>query len=128
MTGTVDPDAIDADFVATQHAAVTGVEIDGEAVLYHADAGTVHVLNPTATLLWKCLDGELDLGGLAADVADVFEADLATVLADVLDTVRAFGRQGLLDSVTSDEEVVAERRLAVEVGPLPPDPPAPDDA
>ena len=34
---------------------VAAVELDGEAVLYDEDRKTVHLLSPTATVLWNCL-------------------------------------------------------------------------
>jgi hypothetical protein len=106
-----DATAIDGSYTALRAAAVTGVELDGEAVLYHLELRTVCVLNPTATIVWNFLDGSSDLETLAADLAEVFATDLDTVRNDVLDTVREFGRQGLLDGIDPDPDVIAAHAL-----------------
>ena len=42
---------IDENSHPRHHPAVAAVELDGEAVLYHEDANTVHLLNPSATIV-----------------------------------------------------------------------------
>ena len=107
----VTPESIDGTFVPIPHSSVAGVELDGEVVLYHEGANTVHVLNPTATIVWLCLDGSADLNEICEDLAAVFELDEERVRADVIAAVREFGRQGLLDAVEPDAEVVAAHTL-----------------
>ncbi|HJR19569.1 MAG TPA: PqqD family peptide modification chaperone [Actinomycetota bacterium] len=95
----VDPDAIDPAFVATGKADVTLAEHEGETVLIDGATGAVHLLNPTAAVVWKCLDGSGTIDEIVADIADVFERDRAEVREGVLEVVRRFGRQGLLEGV-----------------------------
>jgi hypothetical protein len=105
------PDEIGPTFVAGAKVAVVGVELDGEAVLYHEVANTIHVLSPTATIVWNLLDGESDVASIVADLAEVFQVPSEQMLEDVLTAVRAFGRQGLLEGVEADADVIAASEL-----------------
>jgi PqqD family protein of HPr-rel-A system len=107
----MEPDAIDIGYVAEPaHAAFTE-EIDGEAVVYHEIAETVHLLSPTATVIWLCLDGTISLQELCSELATAFGVDRARMRDDVLTAVRDFGRQGLLEGIAPDADAVAERAL-----------------
>jgi hypothetical protein len=107
----MDADAISEDFVPDADPDVAWIEVDGEAVLYHEGPRTVHVLNPTATMIWRCLDGSGDLRTIASDLAEIFEADPEAVSADVVRAVREMGRQGLLVGVRPDPGTVAAVRI-----------------
>ena len=78
---------------------VTGVELDGETVLLDHDTGDTHVLSPTATVVWGCLDGTGTLAEIVDDLAEAFGAERDVVARDVLNLVRELGRQGLLAGV-----------------------------
>jgi hypothetical protein len=78
---------------------VTEVVQDGEAVIYEPD-GKVHGLNRTATILWHCLDGSVTLEELAVDLAEVYDGDLVTSRAQVLDYARDVARRGLLQGLS----------------------------
>jgi hypothetical protein len=105
------PNEIGPDSVPRSTEAVVGVELDGEAVLYHEVANTIHVLSPTATIVWKLLDGEHDVASIVGDLAEVFEVPQERMLEDVLAAVRAFGGKGLLEGIEADAEVVAASEL-----------------
>ena len=105
------PEGIDGASIPVTDPAVASVELDGEAVLYHERLNTVHVLNPTATVIWNGLDGAADLDGLSADLAEAFSADFDLVRSDVIEAVCEFGRQGLLEGIEPDPEAVAARTL-----------------
>lgn len=83
---------------------VVGEELDGEMVLYDEAAGGLHVLNPTATLVWKGLDGTTPLGELAAELAAAADADPAVVRRDVLAVTAEFAALGLLAGIPADPE------------------------
>ena len=70
------------------------VMVDGAAVVYLA--GDVHVLSPTATLLWQNCDGDTTLGTLAADFAHAFAVDSNVVLGDVIEAASELLDRGLL--------------------------------
>ena len=106
--------SITGDFVPRRATLVTGVELDGEAVLYSEQAHTVHVLNRTATLVWNCLDGDGDLNSLAEELSAAFGIDIHVLREDVLDIVRMFGRQGLIDGIEPDPAVVSAQTLAFD--------------
>jgi hypothetical protein len=107
----IDPDAFDINFVAVPaHDAFTE-ELDGEAVVYHETSETVHLLSPTATIVWRCLDGEASLATISSELATAFGAELTRINEDVLGVVRDFGRQGLLEGVQPDADVVAAHFL-----------------
>jgi hypothetical protein len=95
----IEPDEIDGAFVARPRTSVAAVEVDGEVVLFEEESHDLHVLNPTASVLWQCFDGEVTIDELIADLADAYQADPAEIRADVFDAVRNFGGQGLLEGV-----------------------------
>ncbi|MGH2784165.1 MAG: PqqD family peptide modification chaperone, partial [Actinomycetota bacterium] len=95
----IDPETIDPGFVAIGRSDVSIAEHDGETVLVDGTTGAVHLLNPTAAVVWRCLDGTGTIDEIVADIADVFERDPGGVRDDVLEVVRRFGRQGLLEGV-----------------------------
>lgn len=79
------------------HAGVAEVELDGETVVYDERSGGLHRLNAPATIVWKCLDGDVTVAELAAEIAEVSGAEPAQIEADVLAAVRDFEALGLLD-------------------------------
>jgi PqqD family protein of HPr-rel-A system len=103
----IDASEVDSRHVPRHAAAVVAVELDGQAVLYHEELGAVYVLNPTATVVWECLDGSATIDALCAELAEAFSVDVATVREDVLNVVRQFAEQGLLHEVAADPDVVA---------------------
>lgn len=108
MTEPVDIDDLDEHSVPRAKPTVFSVELDGEAVLLDDETGTVHSLNPIATLVWSCLDGSGSVGELIDDLADAFAGtDRATVSDDVLSLVRTLGELGLLDGVRPSTEAGA---------------------
>jgi len=75
-----------------RRASVHAVELDGEAVVYDSPSGRLHVLNPSATLVWKCLDGAVTGAELAIELSEAFEVDREAMerqIADVLTTLVA---------------------------------------
>jgi hypothetical protein len=73
------------------------IELDGEAVVLDEVANRLHLLNRTATLVWNCLDGEVDVQGLAAEIASILELPHEQVLAETLAVVNDLAGEGLLD-------------------------------
>ena len=95
----IDAGAITKAFVPIARPEVVQVEVDGEVVLYDDSTKAMHRLSPTAGQVWRCLDGSGSLAEIAADLADVYQADRGEILADVVATVRQFGSSGLLVGV-----------------------------
>jgi hypothetical protein len=97
-------DGIDESFVPVRSPDAYVVELDGEAVVLDERANRLHLLNHTATLIWNCLDGEVDVRALALEIGDVLDIPVHTVLADTLAVVRDLGAEGLLDGIELVEE------------------------
>lgn len=95
----LDPERIEGTFVPLGRSDVAMADRRGEMVLIDRASGAVHVLNPTAAIVWQCLDGTGSVDEIVGDIADVFERDRDEVRDAVLEVVRRFGRQGLLEGV-----------------------------
>ena len=94
----VTPDDIDVGFVPRLSQDLVALDVGAETVLL-GNFGQALVLNPTAGLVWRFLDGETALGELIDDFSDVLDVDADTVRTDVVDFARALGRTGLLEGV-----------------------------
>ncbi len=77
------------------------VDLGPETVLFDPSSGAAHALNPTAALVWKCLDGESPLEEIVTDLADGFGVSADVVGDQVLDLMKAAGRAGLLEGVAA---------------------------
>ncbi len=63
---------------------VDWVEVEGEVVVWNAEAEALHLLDPIAALVFQLLDGATPLEQTAGDLAEVFGRDIDLVRADVL--------------------------------------------
>jgi hypothetical protein len=93
--------------VPLPHPAVAVREIDGEAVLLSPTLAAYR-LDATAATIWRCLDGQGTLEGLAADLAAVYGAPQATVAADVDALVGRLGDLGFLATSAVDPAGAAD--------------------
>ena len=75
------------------------VELDGEAVVYDERSSQLHLLNPTATLVFKLCDGSVTVKELAADMADVFSVPVQDVEREIRALLRGFRKTHLLDGL-----------------------------
>ena len=78
------------------HRRADGVDwilLAGEAVLF--DGEHLHHLDGPGAAIWLALDGETDLAGVAAELAEHYGADAEAVLLDVEDLVRILGARRL---------------------------------
>ena len=102
--GMARPDSIDEAFVPARSMSAYVVELDGEAVVLDEAANRLHLLNRTATLIWNCLDGEVDIRGLAAEIGEILDLPQREVLTDTLAVIRDLGAEGLLEGVAPESE------------------------
>ena len=76
----------------------------------------VHVLNPTAALLWSLLDGEYSVGELVDDLAAEMGLAPAEIRSDVFEGIASLDRRDLieLDSTSVDlrHAIAAQARRA----------------
>jgi hypothetical protein len=96
MSTELPSESITGVFIPSTRPDVAHVEVDGEVVLYDDVAKVMHRLNPTASVLWNCMDGSGTLIEIAGDLADAYRADAGAVLDDVVAVTRDLGDKGLL--------------------------------
>ncbi len=105
---------VDGSFVPRARADVASVALDGEAVIH--DHGRIHVLDPTATLVWRCCDGDASVIEIAAELADVFSTPPDQVRADVEVAISRLAELGLFVDTTGTAAAADEAaRLDPEV-------------
>jgi hypothetical protein len=72
-------------------------EIGSETLLYGAAEKAIHILNPTAQLIWELCDGEHTVEDIEQTLrASFFVADERDVTADIRRTLEVFVSKGLL--------------------------------
>lgn len=94
---------IDADSTLCMRADVAMVEVEGEVVLYDPTNSRSEVLNPTAGLVWRLLDGSVSLRDLAVDLASVYDVPILSLEQDLVELGRSFGRLGLLVGINGEK-------------------------
>jgi len=92
--------------------------LDDEAVLLDPATGASHVLDASAALVARLLDGRSTLAEIAFDISDVLGADRERVEADVVDLVRTLGAQGLVAGVARDPHAARAQAQAPEGVPV----------
>lgn len=100
---TLQPKDIDGTAAPRPRRTIAHVEIDGEGVLYDEGSNQIHLLDPIATVIWSGLDGTTTLEELSAELSSAFGADLDRVRFDVLEAVRGFAEQELLENGASPQ-------------------------
>ncbi len=95
----IQPDEITADFKPKTRETLASIEIENEGLVFDEDAGSWHYLNPMARVIWDCCDGTGTVEEIARDISEVFQQDFDTVRESVLEALRQFGQQGLLEGV-----------------------------
>ena len=75
---------------------VAWAEVDGETVAYDEIHKKVHLLSPTATLIWSGIDGRTSLEQIARDLSASFGEDLSVIRSDVEDLARDLQGRGLI--------------------------------
>ncbi len=72
-------------------------DIGGETMLYSATDEMVHILNPTAHLIWELCDGEHTLADIEKVIRAKFSVPQAhNVEQDIRHTLDSFAQKGLL--------------------------------
>lgn len=86
------------DFVPRVKPSVASVELDGERVLYDADSGRLHRLDPVGSVIWACFDGHAPVGELVTDLAAGFGVATGQLRSDVARLVTTLVDEGLLET------------------------------
>jgi len=103
----IDPDTITLTSAIGPTDTLSSVELDGETVIYDDSNGSIHLLDPIATVVWSVLDGTSTLEEIAADLTEAFNADPDQVRNDVVTLARNLGHSGLLAGVQGDGSATA---------------------
>jgi hypothetical protein len=75
-------------------------DIGGETLLYSADEEAIHILNPTAQLIWELCDGEHTVEDMERAIRASFSvADEHDVVGDIRETLELFASKGLKETV-----------------------------
>ena len=61
--------------------------IDGETVILNREAGVLHRLNPTASFIWDCCDGDCRVDDIVSRLANAYNVDFMTCQKDVSETI-----------------------------------------
>ena len=70
--------------------------IGDEVVIIRDDGLSVHVLNPTAAIIWESYCGGKTADDIAAMLCERFEVTSAEASTDVADMIRAFSEKGFI--------------------------------
>lgn len=84
-----------ADTAVVARADVAWAVAGNEAVVRVPATGSTHALDPSAALLWQCLDGTSPLRLVFADLAEAFGADPTLVAADCLPVLASWIDAGI---------------------------------
>ena len=112
----IQADEIDLDFVPRPREAVTATEFDGELLLVDSQTGFLNLLDPVGSVVWNCLDGEVNLADLSEELAAAFGAPLEVVRNDVLEMIRGVGQAGLLIGVARPRPAEPALPTGMDVG------------
>jgi hypothetical protein len=110
VIGSDPPSRVNGSLVPYVPESIAWAEVDGETVLYDEVQKKVHVLSPTATLVWSGIDGRTSLQQIARDLSQSFGEALQVVRSDVLELARDLMERGLIIGAGSADS--SERDLA----------------
>jgi hypothetical protein len=72
---------------------------EGGLVILHVPSGRIFTSNQTGARIWQCLEEQLPLEGIAAEIARDFGIDRAAALADAARFLAELERNGLTQRV-----------------------------
>jgi PqqD family protein of HPr-rel-A system len=72
-------------------------QVGDEGVVYDSLSGSIHMLNPSASLLYRVCDGSATIDELASDVADAFEVPVDEVRPQVVSLVESLAMLGVVE-------------------------------
>lgn len=72
-------------------------EVDQETIILNTKTGSIHVLNPTGTIIWKLLDELDNVDAIVDAVEQLYDhSDVSAVQADVAAIIDEMVSQGIL--------------------------------
>jgi hypothetical protein len=76
-------------------------ESNDATILRLASNNSKHWLNPSAELVWRCIDGVTDIGRIVQDLQEVFPDSSHSIQADVTSLLNKFVSDGLIELAPS---------------------------
>jgi len=101
---------IDGSFAPRLAEGIQHVQVGPEIVVIGGQLDNSHVLNETASLVWRCLDGEVTLNELAKELSDATGANADQILADIVGLSRQLGTLGFLEGVMPPMQLMLRAR------------------
>lgn len=90
-------------------------ELDGEAVLVSTSAQKTWVLNATASLIWKCCDGQISLEAVARRLARAGGREAGRVKRELQAFCQILEQKGLLSTARAAMGSMTGERLPAEL-------------
>lgn len=110
-SGWIDAFGVTATTVATGRPEVHPVLVADGALLVDLRSRGVHQVNTTAAAVFALCDGELDVSGIADELAGIYGVDASEIVDDLLGTVAQYAALGL---VSLDDEAATAGEPAGE--------------
>ncbi len=104
----MDSETIDSGFVPRLRSGVELVAMQDEAVLFEEETGRLHQLDPIASLVCRCFDGETSIASVAKELGEGFGEEPSAIERDVLAMVTQLGRLGLLEGIDGTADAAAD--------------------
>lgn len=97
----IQPEQLSESFVPKARTDVAAAELDGDVVLYDERSSQLHILNPTAGVVWAHCDGSASLAHVIDELSRIFGVERAQLADDVITMVRDLGRLGVLEGLST---------------------------
>jgi hypothetical protein len=78
--------------------------IDGETLILNRKEGHLHQLNPTASFIWDCCDGNSNIADITDRVAAAYEVDSSTARKDVEEVLSNLRNSNLLEGLEGTKD------------------------
>src|SRR4030095_15241333 len=78
--------------------------IDGETVILNRKDGRLHQLNPTASFIWDCCDGNSNITGIIDRLTGAYDVDSSTARKDVEKVLSNLRNSNLLDGLEGTKD------------------------
>jgi Coenzyme PQQ synthesis protein D (PqqD) len=72
--------------------------IDGETLILNRQDGQLHQLNPTASFIWDCCDGNSNIAEITDRLAGAYDVELGTARKDVEEVLLKLRKSNLLEA------------------------------
>ena len=97
----IEPEQLNESFVPKARTDVAAAEVDGDVVLYDERSSQLHILNPTAGVVWAHCDGSASLAQIIDELSRIFGVEGSQLADDVTTMVRDLGDLGVLEGLAT---------------------------